>query len=87
MSKVCCKVHRQLNMRSWLYRCLIVGFADRIFGLPPRAFNLTLHLLSNTFYLELGISSQLAGPLLCDSHNFINGTLHRIVIHKSSCSN
>jgi hypothetical protein len=43
-------------MSPWLYCCLIVGFADRISCLPPRVFNLALHLLSYAFYLEPGIS-------------------------------
>jgi len=34
--------------------------------LTPRAFNFSLQILRNSFHLELGIASQIAGFLLCD---------------------
>jgi hypothetical protein len=60
----------------------LVRFVQRVFGLTPSIFKLTLYLLSNASDSKSSIACQLACLFLQGSHRFVNSAFHSIFIQK-----
>jgi hypothetical protein len=60
------------------------GITHRIFRLAPGIFNLALCLLNHSFNLKLRIACQRTRFALGASRNFVDRSLHSILIHSST---
>jgi hypothetical protein len=89
------QAYSQVGIGSWLTTrveaedrvqlcfALFIGFADHILCIAPSIFKIALHLLSDSFDLELGIRQSTRPLYALRSYQFVNGAVHMILIHKS----